>query len=84
MLQLSNMDVTQWICNSTELANIIRVKNGSSLTAEYISQQFCSLDTETAQSLVEELMLQIDIGNIVEEVGCKFLSDWYMRYSKEG
>ena len=68
MLNLANLEVSEWVCNSTELAEMIRIQNGSELTAEYLSMQFCDLDPDTMESLLQEVVLQVDIGDLVEEV----------------
>lgn len=42
--------------------------NNESLDVEYISQQFCNLDDETVELLLDELVQELDIGDLVEEV----------------
>lgn len=71
LLMAAEEDITGWICDSSNLKELINEKEGSDLDIELISEQFCSLDSETVSAVVDEIFQQLDIGQLMEDVSFK-------------
>ncbi|KAK3588928.1 hypothetical protein CHS0354_023689 [Potamilus streckersoni] len=67
LLNSSRVDVSQEVCNSTELEKLILLNN-SRVDVRNISEAFCSLDRETIVNLTEAIIVRLDIGDLVEEM----------------
>ena len=68
LLDASQVNVTNWVCNSTQLAKLIEMPENATTDVDYISGQFCSLDSDTVSKILEEVILLVDVGDLMEEV----------------
>jgi len=69
LLDLVELDVTSLVCNSTELARLLSLRNDSALDPVTVSNQLCNLDKDIVSRLVDDLLMQLDVGDLVAQVG---------------
>lgn len=67
LLTTVKTNVNGWACNSTRLAQLLLVRQDL-INVTHISQQLCSLDKDTVTALLDELIGQINIGDLMEEI----------------
>ncbi|XP_052766846.1 uncharacterized protein LOC128207750 isoform X2 [Mya arenaria] len=68
LLDFAKTDIGDLVCNSTELARLLSRENDTDFDAAYVSESFCNLDTDTINNMLDELIGQLDIGDLVEEL----------------
>ena len=69
LLDLAELDMTSLVCNSTELARLLSLRNDSALDPVAVSNQLCNLDKDIVSRLVDDLLMQLDVGDLVAQVG---------------
>ncbi|KAL4240022.1 ATP-binding cassette sub- A member 12 [Mactra antiquata] len=67
LISAAQINVTDYVCNSTKLGDIITIKNDSITNVEEISKELCNVDPDIVDSLIEEILTQLDIGEFIEE-----------------
>ncbi|KAL3877830.1 hypothetical protein ACJMK2_035474 [Sinanodonta woodiana] len=67
ILNSKNTNVSEKVCNATELEKLISL-NSSRVSVRDISEAFCNLDRETIVNLTEAIIARLNIGDLIEEM----------------
>lgn len=68
LLGYNDKDILGMLCNATRLETVVSLPTSSNVTSAHLVESLCSLSEEKAINLTMSLLMELDIGEMVETV----------------